>query len=195
MKKKLAALLLVMAVLLQFAFVTALAEGGPTFSVEADRATKVITVTGTGFVPGQMVSLIGAVDQEPNFINADYINQLTADENGNVNISFPSRYADPFLGGNVYYVRLNSEVRSVMMKATVVSINEKVSVTVKKGKTLQLNYTIDGIRYQFYSGNESIATVSGTGLVTGVKTGMTTITLVAQDGSNLVAYVVINVIA
>ena len=56
---------------------------------------------------------------------------------------------------------------------------DQESVSVKEGKTFQITSTMTGLSYK--SASESVATVSDTGLVTGVKVGTTAITI-TKDG-------------
>ena len=56
---------------------------------------------------------------------------------------------------------------------------DQESITVNEGKTAQITSSMTGLSYK--SASESVATVSETGLVTGVKVGTTTITI-TKDG-------------
>jgi uncharacterized protein YjdB len=55
----------------------------------------------------------------------------------------------------------------------------------KKGGTAQLTTTsdVEGLTYTYTSSNTSVATVSSTGKVTGIKSGEATITVTTKDGS------------
>ena len=56
---------------------------------------------------------------------------------------------------------------------------DQESITVNEGKTVQITSSMTGLSYK--SASESVATVSETGLVTGVKVGTTTI-IITKDG-------------
>ena len=56
---------------------------------------------------------------------------------------------------------------------------DQESITVKQGKTVQITSTMTGLSYR--SASESVATVSETGLVEGIKVGTTTI-IITKDG-------------
>ncbi len=92
------------------------------------------------------------------------------------------------------------EAFSDVPKATSLKTGTPVVVTVKRGRTLQLNPEITPagipLNILYTSLNPSVATVdSATGLITGVKAGMTAIMLKAQDGSGLSAQVAVTVIS
>ena len=86
-----------------------------------------------------------------------------------------------FTGSSPYMDDLNIYAESAAT-ITVVKPAEKPSIvvaeesiTVKEGKTAQINVTTEGVTYK--SASDAIATVSETGLVTGVKVGTTTINI------------------
>ena len=90
-----------------------------------------------------------------------------------------------FTGSSPYMDDLNIYAESaatiaVVKPAAKPEINvEQESITVKEGKTAQIVADVSGVTYK--SANEAIATVSETGLVTGVKVGTTTISI-SKDG-------------
>ncbi|MDR0425449.1 MAG: Ig-like domain-containing protein [Clostridiales Family XIII bacterium] len=173
-----------------FPIATSAAETGADFSLTLDRAARTVSVTGTGYAPNERVSLVAAYNAPPAFQNLDYISQLSADESGAFSVTFPSAKGE-WLGGESYYVALNGVVKSAAIYATRAVANPATRVSIKAGGSYQLDYQIDGIAYEFVSGNNSVARVSAGGLVTPVRAGSAAITLRATDGSNLSSSVII----
>ena len=90
-----------------------------------------------------------------------------------------------FTGSSPYMDDLNIYAESAATIAVVkpaakpeITINAE-SIEVKEGKTFQITSSIEGLSYK--SASESIATVSETGLVTGIKVGTTKISI-SKDG-------------
>ena len=105
---------------------------------------------------------------------------------GDVNIkNGENKLQFDFLGSSPYMDDLNIYAESAATIAVVkpaakpdVTVDQE-SITVKEGKTAQITSSLTGLSYK--SASESVATVSDTGLVTGIKVGTTTIT-VAKEG-------------
>ncbi|MDR1136563.1 MAG: hypothetical protein LBL49_10410 [Clostridiales Family XIII bacterium] len=194
MKRKILVMVAAVLILAPAIFVAvSAADTGEDFSITLDRAGKNVTVTATGYAPNESVSLLAAYDAVPEFSNLDYIDQLKADEDGNLSITYPSRYEDEWLGGQSYYVALNGKVKSEALYATAVKANPSVRISVKLRTTYQLDFDIDGIAYEFTTSNASIAKVSESGLITPVRAGSAVITLRATDGSDLASSIVVSV--
>ena len=90
-----------------------------------------------------------------------------------------------FLASSPYMDDLNIYAASAATIAVVkptakpdVTVDQE-SITVKEGKTAQITSSLTGLSYK--SSSESVATVSDTGLVTGVKVGTATIAI-SKDG-------------
>ncbi|MDR1000054.1 MAG: hypothetical protein LBL96_04525 [Clostridiales bacterium] len=194
MKRKFLVLLAAALILASAIFIAASAAGpDEDFSIALDRAAKQVTVTGTGYAPNESVSLLAAYDAVPSFSNLDYIDQLKADEDGNLSITYPSRYEGDWLGGQSYYVTLNGNSKFEALYATTVKANPSARISIKLKETRQLDFEIDGVAYEFTSGNASIAQVNESGLIKPVRAGSTTITLKATDGSGLTSSVLVSI--
>ncbi|MDR1135940.1 MAG: hypothetical protein LBL49_07150 [Clostridiales Family XIII bacterium] len=172
-------------------FVVTSASENSIFSVSLNRDAQTVTVSGSGFEPGEMISLLAAYNS-PDYANPDYIDQLTADGDGDVSFTFPSR-EDKWLGGHTYYVALNGATLSTPIYTTSVKVHSSARVSLKLRSTLQLDYEIDGASYAFTSSNTSILKVSADGVVTPQRAGSAIVTLKATDGSDLSSSLVINV--
>ena len=101
---------------------------------------------------------------------------------GEVNLKKDENVLDfKFTGSSPYMDDLNIYAESAVTIAVVkpaakpeITV-EQESITVKEGKTAQINSALTELTYK--SANEAVATVSDTGLVTGVKVGTTTISI------------------
>ncbi|MDR1135788.1 MAG: InlB B-repeat-containing protein [Clostridiales Family XIII bacterium] len=71
--------------------------------------------------------------------------------------------------------------------------NEGIRLFMKYKETKKLNFTADVSSYRFVSSDDSMASVSATGNVTALRTGMVRIFLMATDGSGLISSVVISI--
>jgi hypothetical protein len=167
------------------------AEAGADFSIALDREAKEVTVAGSGYAPYEAVSLLAAYGAAPEFTNLDYIDQLAADGNGDLSLTFPSRHEDEWLGGQSYYVALNGRLKSEALYATSVEANPSPRVNMRLKTKYQLDFAIDGVAYEFISSNANIAKVDADGLITPVRAGSAVITLRAADGSGLSSSVVV----
>lgn len=97
------------------------------------------------------------------------------------------------IGGKVANCYITVQNRSIPVSA--ISLNEK-KVSIKKGETLQLQASITPVNATdntilWQSDDESIVTVDGSGIVTGVDGGITVVSAKAGDA---IAYCVIQVI-
>ena len=105
---------------------------------------------------------------------------------GELNIQKDTNVLDfNFTGSSPYMDDLNIYAESTVTISVVlptpkpeITIDQE-SITVKQDKTVQITSSMDGLTYK--SANDAVATVSNTGLVTGVKVGTTTITI-TKDG-------------
>lgn len=100
--------------------------------------------------------------------------------------------------GNVFRASLNSEDNEEIADAPVLTVSSE-SMTVVKGKTVQMKASVSGVEAQpsftWSSSDKSVATVDGSGLVKGISTGKSTITASAVvNGEKLSGEFVINVI-
>ncbi len=90
---------------------------------------------------------------------------------------------------------LKGAIAALKLKATTVTVKNAL-VSVKKGKTFQIVLTSDlydknAVAYTAL--NPLVATVSNTGLITGVKSGSTMILVRTTDGSNITKSITVNV--
>jgi hypothetical protein len=165
------------------------------FSVTADKARKLVSVSGTGYAPNQNLQLRAAYNYEPSAADSDYASTVTADADGNLEFTLPADATEgqPWLGGHSYYVSVDGVVESASIYATAAKVHTSVRATMKVKSELALAYTIDGVEYTFESSNQGIARVSADGVVTGVRAGTAVITLRATDGSGLTSTMMISV--
>ena len=94
MKKRTISLVLVALLLVQVFCVSAFAaepKGG--FSVLLDKEKREVIIMGSGFEPNEMISVIGLYNSmdASDLSKADYINQINADAEGNINFTYPSK--------------------------------------------------------------------------------------------------------
>jgi hypothetical protein len=190
-RKAIAALLATAAALLGLIATTSAADS-PSFGILLDKEGKTVTVAASGFEPGEMVSLTAAYNEAPTFANLDYLDQITADAGGNVNVTFPSKAVE-WLGGHEYFVALNGQVKSEQILATYAKITTAARSSVRVKSKLQLEFDIDGVAYEFVSSNPTILKVDSSGLITPNRAGMATVSLRTTDGSRLIASVLVNV--
>ncbi|MDR1134691.1 MAG: hypothetical protein LBL49_00705 [Clostridiales Family XIII bacterium] len=193
MKRKSIVFLLVTVLLVAGVYLTTSAAENATFNVLLDRAGQTVTVTGSGYDANEKVSLIAAYNAPPAYDNLDYIDQLTADGDGNIAITFPSAQ-DEWLGGHSYYVALNGEVNSEMILATYAKVHTASRISVKMRTPFQLSYDVDGVAFEFTSSNNSILKVDENGLITPVRAGSATVSIHTTDGSDLRSSALVNVV-
>ncbi len=83
------------------------------------------------------------------------------------------------------------EIRGTVLKTGTASV-----IMLKRGRTMTLPIETDTYGpLVITSLNQSVATVTDTGEITGLKAGMTNIRILATDGSGLMAQVVVNVVS
>ncbi|MDR1135058.1 MAG: hypothetical protein LBL49_02605 [Clostridiales Family XIII bacterium] len=168
------------------------ADDASDFTLALNRADGTVTVVGTGYEPGEMVSLMASFNKAQDYQNMDYVDQLTADGGGDFTITFPTKDGE-LLGGQTYFVALNGEVKSEQLYATQVKANPSARISLRLRSSYQLDYLIDGVAYEFVSGNPSIVRVDETGKLTPVRAGTAVISLRATDGSGLTSSVTVSV--
>ncbi len=120
MKKRIIASLAIAILLVQIFCMTALAEGTPAVNITLDTPTRTVTLKGTGFAAGE-VSILAAYNEAPTFLNADYINQVTADSEGKFEITFPSA-KDSWTAGDTYNVAVQGVVYTAAVTQTTAAI-------------------------------------------------------------------------
>jgi hypothetical protein len=166
------------------------------FTVTADKAVRAVRIEGSGYVPGQTLTLWMAYDREPTQQDNDYAARIVADDRGVVDFVLPEEAVQdqPWLGGHVFQVALEGDIQSSeMLLATKVKAHSSARVSLRiKGKAI-LNFTIDGVLYEFASSNPTLVQVNRNGVVTGVRAGTTIVTLRATDGSGLIHLVTVSV--
>ena len=94
---------------------------------------------------------------------------------GNNVLDFAFLASSPYMDDLLIYAESSATIEVVKPAAKPDIIVEQESITVKEGKTAQINSDLTELSYK--SANEAVATVSDTGLVTGVKVGTTTISI------------------
>ena len=96
-------------------------------------------------------------------------------KNGENTLDFNFTGSSPYMDDLNIYAESAATITVIKPteKPSIVVVDE--SITVKEGKTAQINVTTEGVSYK--SASDAVATVSDTGLVTGVKVGTTTITI------------------
>ncbi|MDR0381798.1 MAG: family 78 glycoside hydrolase catalytic domain [Oscillospiraceae bacterium] len=164
---------------LQLAEVEVYGRSDFTFDVAADKAARTVTVTGSGFEPGERVLLRTGYNYAPTAQENDYRAYVTADGEGRVNVTLPAEAtADlPWLGGHRYHVSLGGVTKSAPIPATEVRAHSSARISVRiKGKA-PLNLRVEALpedAYTVTSSNAAIATadrVNGTWVVTGKRAG------------------------
>ena len=98
---------------------------------------------------------------------------------GNNVLDFAFLASSPYMDDLLIYAESSATIAVVKPAAKPDIVVEQESITVKEGKTAQINSALTDLSYK--SANEAVATVSDTGLVTGVKVGTTTISI-AKEG-------------
>ena len=99
--------------------------------------------------------------------------------NGENTLHFDFKGSSPYMDDLNIYAESAATIAVVLPAAKPDITVTQESITVKEGKTAQIESSLTGLSYK--SSNESVATVSDSGLVTGVKEGSTTIA-VSKDG-------------
>ena len=94
---------------------------------------------------------------------------------GNNVLDFAFLASSPYMDDLNIYAESSATIAVVKPAAKPDIVVEQESITVKEGKTAQINSALTELTYK--SANEAVATVSDTGLVTGVKVGTTTISI------------------
>ena len=94
---------------------------------------------------------------------------------GNNVLDFAFLASSPYMDDLLIYAESSATIAVVKPAAKPDIVVEQESITVKEGKTAQINSALADLSYK--SANEAVATVSDTGLVTGVKVGTTTISI------------------
>ena len=94
---------------------------------------------------------------------------------GNNVLDFAFLASSPYMDDLLIYAESSATIAVVKPAAKPDIVVEQESITVKEGKTAQINSALTDLSYK--SANEAVATVSDTGLVTGVKVGTTTISI------------------
>lgn len=94
---------------------------------------------------------------------------------GNNVLDFAFLASSPYMDDLLIYAESSATIAVVKPAAKPDIVVEQESITVKEGKTAQINSALTDLSYK--SANEAVATVSETGLVTGVKVGTTTISI------------------
>ena len=94
---------------------------------------------------------------------------------GNNVLDFAFLASSPYMDDLLIYAESSATIAVVKPVAKPDIVVEQESITVKEGKTAQINSDLTELSYK--SANEAVATVSDTGLVTGVKVGTTTISI------------------
>ena len=96
-------------------------------------------------------------------------------KNGENTLHFAFKASSPYMDDLNIYAEGAAEITVIKPAAKPdITVNQE-SIEVKEGKTAQITSSMEGLTYK--SANEAIATVSETGLVTGVKVGTTTISI------------------
>ena len=94
---------------------------------------------------------------------------------GNNVLDFAFLASSPYMDDLLIYAESSATIAVVKPAAKPDIVVEQESITVKEGKTAQINSALTDLSYK--SANEAVATVSETGLITGVKVGTTTISI------------------
>ena len=100
-------------------------------------------------------------------------------KNGENTLHFDFKASSPYMDDLNIYAESAAEIAVIKPAAKPDVTVDQESITVKEGKTFQITSSLTGLSYK--SSSESVATVSDTGLVTGVKVGTATIA-VSKDG-------------
>ena len=96
-------------------------------------------------------------------------------KNGENTLHFAFKASSPYMDDLNIYAEGAAEIAVIKPAAKPdITVNQE-SIEVKEGKTAQITSSMEGLTYK--SASEAIATVSETGLVTGVKVGTTTISI------------------
>ncbi|GHU49144.1 hypothetical protein FACS1894127_1650 [Clostridia bacterium] len=177
----------------QFAYKT-FATGTPAYTMSLDKATRTITINGSGFAPNQVFNLLGGYTTTPTALSYDFKAAPVANAGGNISYSFAS--PEPlWMAGERYYVSLSGDIRSEIIPdvVTQVKIEAPLRLNLVIRRPYELSLTVDGPGFVYNCSNKSVATVDSNGVITPIRTGTAVITVQTTDGSNLVSAIVINV--
>jgi hypothetical protein len=173
-----------------------LPPGPGRFTVTADKASRTIRIEGSGYAPGQTLTLWVAYNREPTQQDNEYAAQITANSEGLVDVTLSEEIVkdQPWLGGHIFQAALDGDVQtSEMLHATQVKAHASARVSLRiKGKAI-LRFTIDGVLYEFAASSPTIVKVDQNGVVTGLRAGTALVTLRATDGSDLMHLVTVSV--
>ncbi|MDR0569880.1 MAG: GH92 family glycosyl hydrolase [Clostridiales Family XIII bacterium] len=158
----------------------------------ADKAAKTISIEGAGFTPNSKVIIKGAYNEAPDE-NLDYFGVLNADGEGRISASWAASERTLWLGGHNYYVAANGIVSGAPIYATKAKVHKAIKEYMNLGATMQLEFEIDGVKYEFVSSNPGVASVDGNGTVTGKRFGNCVIALRATDGGNAMSSMMLTV--
>ncbi|MDR2671325.1 MAG: Zn-dependent exopeptidase M28, partial [Oscillospiraceae bacterium] len=101
----------------------------PTVAVAPDSVSRTVSVTGTGYAPGARLTLLGAYDAAPNFVNLDAFQEITADETGAFSVSLPSRAA--WQRGQTYYVSVNDLPATASIPTTRIKAHSSARISLR----------------------------------------------------------------
>ncbi|MDR0570883.1 MAG: M28 family peptidase [Clostridiales Family XIII bacterium] len=163
------------------------------FNISVDKTTREISVSGSGYAPNARLEVLGAYNAVPGQANNDFLDNVYTDGAGAFSATFRSA-RENWLGGEEYYVSVDGDTKAKMIFATKVKISGGALVYARVGEAFDLDFTVDGVKYMFVSGNPRIAQVDEkTGRVTPLSRGKTAIGLKADDGSGLVSVISLTV--
>jgi uncharacterized protein YjdB len=192
-KKKLLSMILAATLVLTVGIPAHAADGvdGEIFLTPGTETTSLVQVKAYGLPANGFVSLIGYYDDE-----IDYINQYTADSDGNIDITYPS--SKDWEGGKVIKVKVQgSDFELEFAAATGIKLTGVGSVVrVSAGQKKELNAGVPDTPNTNYglvwtSSNPAIAKITpkadtdGSVTVAALKKGVAIITVTAYDGSSI----------
>ncbi|MDR1158869.1 MAG: carboxylesterase family protein, partial [Oscillospiraceae bacterium] len=136
------------------------------FTVTADKAEKIVTITGRNYVPGWELPLLAAYNRTPTMDDADYETTVTVDEDGRFSVTVPADVtADKsWLGGHEYVVTVGGVTHIAPIYTTVLRAHSSARISLRiKGKApLNLLTDADPAFYEVTVSNPAVARVTET---------------------------------
>jgi beta-xylosidase len=132
---------------------------------------NVISVLNLPDTQGEWQDVIGSVPASPEGKQAVYVELTAAPNAGRVELDWFS------FDGRATYAEIDSPAR----------------MNVRLRSTAQLQFSVDGVGYEFVSSNPGIVRVDHNGVVTPVRAGSAVVSIRTIDGSGLVDSVLVNV--
>lgn len=123
-----------------------------------------------------------------------YAQKMAASRAALSDLAAPDAVVEPLIA------ELRAAYEGLIRRAKTLKLGDATAVMLKRGRTMKLTATttpmaVDPKTLLWNTNNQTVATVDQSGIVTGLKAGMTMVTVKALDGSNLSRQIVVNVVS